>query len=483
MTEQQQQQQQQPRTQKVTQATALYDTYACEEMTTAKILNAWSQAPAQVPTTIEALEQFVKSELPFPIPWTKILSMTMDAPCADVIDATKFHHEDTCIQTDLRVIRDRILSYTRHGACSSKGLLVGLMDALIVEPMVLLTSYVGMDFTLEFNVTNPSGTRPDLLVWLPSGVLAFKGEIRAQEKELAAARIDLSKKLSVFTNALVGNLKFQLCYAMGGFRLQFCAMEQKAQGRHRLHCLTDPIDMSTMCGRSLCVRHVVNITRLLIAMHRQDPTVIVIRLGSAIDSPSSSIEILGDHIMKKPKMCTRVSILLELYELIRTIRGVEGLIRVYKAPTVSQGNITLYLEPVGTCPKSPLTLDEVKAAGRQLLCALEFLHDHNWVHRDIQPDNVMFADQSWYLIDLEWANVAGWPLGDYSPHPALTPPEISNEDGLWTSASDMWQFGELLYLWDHLNLDGQNLRMSLQNDDPEARPTAREALQHLFFAS
>ena len=67
--------------------------------------------------------------------------------------------------------------------------------------------------------------RPDVLVWLPSGVLAFKGEDKASHHDLNVARHELMAKLSCFSEAFFGSLPYQICYACGGYSVN--AIRQK----------------------------------------------------------------------------------------------------------------------------------------------------------------------------------------------------------------------------------------------------------------
>jgi hypothetical protein len=452
-----------------------------EDMT-GKILTAWSEAPPKVPSTISSLKDFVASALPCPIPADFFQNSFSVEAIRDVIDDS---NKRLKVQAPLVVLREKILSYERPG--TTEDTLHGIVDDLVVSPIRFLSSHAGVTIHTDRNSADPSGTtqkglRPDVLVWLPSGVLAFKGEEKADAADLQEATMELSAKLSTFTDAFFGSLQYQLCFAMGGLRLVFCAIERKENGKHQRHLLTDPIELSTVRGRGLCVRYVVNISKLLIAMHRQDPIGPVIKLGATMSSTSSEVHILGDYIIKKPKMCTGASILKDLYTLLEKSRGVHGLVQVFKSAKFLTGNrITLYLGPVGTCGRRPESIEMAKVAGKSVLTALQFLHTKGWVHRDIRPDNVMFADQNWYLVDLEWANLADRPVGQYRPHLTWTPPEIIDNDSSWTTAGDMWQFQTLLSHWGHLNENGQCLLRLLQNTNPLERIGAEEALRHPFF--
>ena len=139
------------------------------------------------------------------------------------------------------------------------------------------------------------------------------------------------------------------------------------------------------------------------------------------------------------------------------------------------------LTPVGFCGSLPMTVDECKIAGRAILLALQWLHVNGFVHRDIRRLNVMRANGTWFLIDLEWANYENEPLDGYNP--TLRPPESSDAGFCWAASADMWQFGKLFESWNHLDDDGRNLVSRLLQDDHESRPSAGEALQHAFISN
>ena len=199
-----------------------------------------------------------------------------------------------------------------------------------------------------------------------------------------------------------------------------------------------------------------NIATLLVAMHRSFQAGNVIHLGTTVLSydGSTRVVILGHCVVKKTTQFTSVEVLTELYELLRRSRGVNGLIHPVKEIKSSSDSVTLYLTPVGFCGFRPSNVTEVKQAGRRILLALKCLHDHNFVHRDIRPANVMRASHECYLIDLEWANHADSQLGKFRPSHSWTPPEIHESECKWTCECDMWLFGKLLECWNCLYEDG-----------------------------
>jgi serine/threonine protein kinase len=147
------------------------------------------------------------------------------------------------------------------------------------------------------------------------------------------------------------------------------------------------------------------------------------------------------------------------------------------------GSLTLHISPVGFCGKIPENLEEMKHAGRSVLSALDWLHKHHWVHRDVRPSNIMFANGEWYLMDLEWANKMNSPIGAYTPNHEYLPPELNRaKEGIWTAACDMWQFGKVLLIWGHRGEFSDDYLWSQCAEKPERRLSASQSLLHNFFA-
>lgn len=83
----------------------------------------------------------------------------------------------------------------------------------------------------------------------------------------------------------------------------------------------------------------------------------------------------------------------------------------------------------------------------------------------------------------EWANVVDSVIGDYNLNQDYFPPELRGvEDGKWTTACDMWQFGKLLLLWNNLDEAGECLMKAQCSESPCTRLTAKESLTHDFFS-
>ena len=198
-----------------------------------------------------------------------------------------------------------------------------LVDRLVLEPMKVVGETANCAFMMNRNGSDASGAtinslRPDVLLWLPSGILAFKGEDKATAADRNLARNELVNKLNSFTDTFFGQVPYQLCYNAGGHMLEFVAINRNPVGRPTLHSLAPVIDLSNARGRSLCVRYAVNIARVLVSLSEAFPDGNVIRLGEKIATGSSTVLIMGDYAIKKTNTHSG-SVLVELYAQIHTL--------------------------------------------------------------------------------------------------------------------------------------------------------------------
>ena len=442
-----------------------------------EILEAWCQNIPPVPG-IDDLGRVVQAPLPRALPSAHPVSIS-DRPIDDVISSSAAL-EDSVIIPELGLVRDAVHSLQKYG--DNEDSVHSPIDNLVLGIMSKIGRYARCSFRMNRNGVDLSGAtvsnlRPDVLVWLPSGVLAFKGEDKATPGEIQAARDELVTKLNCFSDAYFGGVPYLICYACGGNILEFWAINRDDS---KLTSIAPQVDLATVGGRSLCVRYAVNISRVLLSLEEEYPEGNVIKLGDRIKTQSSDVSILGFFVVKKTCHFTNDAVLEELYGEIQKMQ-VPSLISVEKWKFSRRGWLTLQISPVGFCGKSPRNVAEVKNAGRQVLSALRWLHDHGWVHRDIRPANVMFADSRWYLMDLEWANRIDLDLEDYNPN--LLPPElvVVESGGSWTKACDMWQFGKLVEQWNQLDINGHRYVHTQTQEDPAKRLSAAESLDHEFF--
>ena len=442
------------------------------------IQNAWSSGLPSVPTITE-LPGVVQSALLAPLPSPLRSTAVAETPADDVV---QFSKEDTALSGNLWSIASSIYAAQAFG--DNEDSVHSLVDRLVLEPMKVVGESANCAFMMNRNGAGASGAtikslRPDVLLWIPSGILAFKGEDKATAADRNLARNELLNKLNSFTDTFFGQVPYQLCYNAGGHMLEFVAINRNPVGRPTLHSLAPVIDLSNARGRSLCVRYAVNIARVLVSLSEAFPGGNVVRLGEKIASGSSTVLIMGDYAIKKTNTHSG-SVLVELYAQIQQSHP-PSLVSSWNEVKISRANaLTAHITPVGFCGQVPGDAEEAKKAGRRLLLALSWLHDNGWVHRDVRQSNILFAGGQYYLMDLEWANRIDEPLGHYHPNPDFLPPElVGRDDGIWTVACDMWQFGKLLQHWNSpgiLSYVGRQI-----NENPAERLTAKESLGHDFF--
>lgn len=84
---------------------------------------------------------------------------------------------------------------------------------------------------------------------------------------------------------------------------------------------------------------------------------------------------------------------------------------------------------------------------KQLINAYKSLHEHNIIHRDIKPDNILFKEGTLKLADfgfckkLKFADdLTQTSLGS----PLYMAPEVLNND-IYSSKADLWSCGVILY--------------------------------------
>ena len=448
---------------------------------TEHIYNGWSgnSLNAALPMSGDSLRSTVQAALPVALPALRVWGMGADQPVADVIQED---NKRSNLPPELETIRGTVLSMDYQG--DTEDATHGPIDSLVLNPIKKLCFRNQVTIQTNRNGVDSSGAtlnnlRPDVLLWLPSGVLALKGEDKAFDANIQEAREDLRKKMNLFSDAFFGDVPYLLAYACSGSFLEFRAFMRTSDPRRpREIKLTDAVDLRTIMGRSLCVRYAINIARILLALHHNHPDGNVISLGKTIETSTSKVLIVGEYVAKRTRQYTSEEVIQALYLQIKR-SFVPHLIRPSDVPTFRNGTLCVNLTPVGFCGRTPTNIRECMKAGRCILLAVEWLHGHGFVHRDIRPINVMQSGEEWYLIDLEWANYANMTMEGYNP--SLHPPECAKEDFQWGESADMWQFGKLLEYWNCLDDNGRCLARKLTQNDASSRLSASEALRHPFF--
>lgn len=94
--------------------------------------------------------------------------------------------------------------------------------------------------------------------------------------------------------------------------------------------------------------------------------------------------------------------------------------------------------PLGTV--SP----ELKCLWRQLLLALEYLHHHNWCHRDIKLENLVLVGTTLKVVDFATATACDVKALGLVGSPLYAAPETSARIHYWGAPADVWAAGIVL---------------------------------------
>ncbi|XP_051998795.1 striated muscle preferentially expressed protein kinase-like [Xyrauchen texanus] len=100
--------------------------------------------------------------------------------------------------------------------------------------------------------------------------------------------------------------------------------------------------------------------------------------------------------------------------------------------------------------KSTITESEIRSSVRQLCEGISYLHQHDILHLDIKPDNILMADPSSDQICIcDFGNAVKFTLDEaqYCKYgtPEFVAPEIVNQTPV-SKATDIWPIGVLTYL-------------------------------------
>jgi serine/threonine protein kinase len=245
--------------------------------------------------------------------------------------------------------------------------------------------------------------------------------------------------------------------------------------------VSDVFDMQEPAERMAILAASLNMYRVLVALKSLLPARPVKIFSKIPRRDGGSVEISGDKVVK----LTRQRAPKELYDLLKDGR-IPCSIKVTDT-AVKSDMLRVTMEPA-CAEKTPTSLAELKTAVSHVLCALEALHSHGFVHRDIRWPNVLTApDGRWLLIDFELAGK----VGDASAatgakvedeiKPEYLPPEVkAGKD--YGPQGDIFRVGRLITESGvGLDADARAFARDLTEERAECRPSAANARKNAWL--
>lgn len=160
--------------------------------------------------------------------------------------------------------------------------------------------------------------------------------------------------------------------------------------------------------------------------------------------------------------------------------GFEAGLRFTVSPYLPGGTLTQKMRV------APLTLEEILRGGGEIAFALDYLHSHGVIHRDLKSQNILLDLRSHcYLSDFGLARLittstVAFHTGHGTP-PYASPEQIQSR--VLTSKSDLYSFGILLYemFTGQLPWNGKRQLGMEQMNSKQELPDPREFNQSLPF--
>jgi hypothetical protein len=318
--------------------------------------------------------------------------------------------------------------------------------------------------------------RPDFLVWIRH-LLVFWGE----ESASSGAKEDLESKFQQIDPVYFDEVAFMVCYANNGCKIRFYAVEGGSKQPDPFVPLTEQLDITNIVNRFLILRTTINIARLLVTIKDTLPAMTVAYpLAKRFKSGTSVITFGFASVEKKipvahlplggSNLQARINFLSQMYS---HAAGHRGLARVMAGPKLTSGtHYKVIFKTKGLPSIKPRNEDDVRAMTKDVVSALSWLHDGGYLHCDVRLANIVYdpSTKNWTLIDFEHgqsvtSNNVGSPLKDWD--------HGTCHDGVYTTASEMYQLGGMLSVLTFSQL-GRDFVARLRRKEM----TAKESLEH-----
>ncbi|RPB21822.1 hypothetical protein L211DRAFT_840185 [Terfezia boudieri ATCC MYA-4762] len=283
-----------------------------------------------------------------------------------------------------------------------------IWDTIIRETLTLFSSNIFLEFQRNGRDVHGSGTttaqtRPDFLCWMDQA-LVFRGEEKSSPEMLPIARTELEVKFGEWTPLFYGQLPFVFAYATGGCMIQFYRIMPDGQCQTLSHNI---FNASLPSNRLSIFRTTINILRCLKTLKRLIPSDRPLRLFYEYRRPKDvTLTIAPSTVLKRIPSLAVSEELRNLYEMIWLQRP-KHIINLAKQPRYGRTITSLHLCPVGFHPRLR-NISELRHAVKGILKGLDWLHQYDYVHRDLRWANVIQdMEGNVRLIDLEYAGKEG----------------------------------------------------------------------------
>ena len=175
-----------------------------------------------------------------------------------------------------------------------------LLTGSVLAALDRLTHSLAM--SANRNAVDPSGTtdtalRPDYWL-LVLGALLLKAEHKRTAAELEDAKAELVSKMRGWNALALQGLPFLPCFAVGGSRLQFCAVVLQPGGIIAVEDASAVFDMHSDVDRLRIVRATCNLFRVLVALRRRMPAKVPPLYTPQMRPNGASITVMDDHVRK-----------------------------------------------------------------------------------------------------------------------------------------------------------------------------------------